>query len=87
MSKKNIDDIEEQLRRMKERESRLKQELAEKKKIEDRKAHRELIRKKCNLADLLIERFGENILDDNSINDLLNQLNATDKDCQIIENQ
>lgn len=85
MSKKNIVDIEEQLRRMKERESRLKQELAEKKKIEDRRAYRELVRKKCRLADALIERFGESILEDNNIEGFLDQLNASGMEDQITE--
>ena len=86
MSKKNINDIEEQLRRMREREARLKLELAEKKKIEDRRAYRELVRKKCNLADALIKRFGEAILDDDNIKDLLDQLNASGMEDQIAEN-
>ena len=79
MSSKNVVDIEDQLRRMKEREARLRLELAEKRKAEDRKAQRELTRRKCHLADILIERYGERVLDNQGIKDLMDALDKYDK--------
>lgn len=85
MSSKNVSDIEDQLRRMKEREARLRLELAEKRKVEDRKAYKELVRKKCNLADVLTERYGESILDEQGMNFFMESLDKYDAERRNLE--
>lgn len=63
MASKSVEDLQGELLRVKEREARLKEELALKKKAADARAQKELARKKFILADLFVEQFGEEILD------------------------
>ena len=63
MASKSVEDLQGDLSRLKEREARLKEELALKKKAADARAQKELARKKFRLADIFVEQFGEGILD------------------------
>ena len=63
MASKNVNDLQLELQKLKEKEVRLKEELALKKKAADSKARKELARKKCIFTDIFIEQFGEMILE------------------------
>ncbi|MCR5311194.1 MAG: hypothetical protein K6E32_07265 [Lachnospiraceae bacterium] len=74
MGKKNANELEEMLRRMKEREAALKAELAEQRKAEDARARKERSKKLCVIGEMLVERFGEGVLDHpETLNSLLAQ--------------
>lgn len=63
MASKNLSELELELQKLKEKESRLKEELALKRKAADAKARKELARKKCIFSDIFVEQFGEKILE------------------------
>lgn len=63
MASKNLSELELELQKLKEKEARLKEELALKRKADDAKYRKEMARKKCILADIFVEQFGEAILD------------------------
>lgn len=63
MAVKNSNDLELTLKLLKEREVKLKEELALARKKEDARFRKELARKKCVLADVVVEILGEQILD------------------------
>lgn len=63
MASKNLSELELELKKLREKEARVKEELALKRKAADAKARKELARKKCVFADLFIEQFGEKVLD------------------------
>ena len=55
MASKSVEDLQGELSRIKEREARLKEELALKKKAADARAQKELARKKFRLADIFVD--------------------------------
>ena len=63
MASKNLEELQIELKKLKEKEARLKEELALKKKAADAKSRKELARKKYLLADIFVNQFGEEILD------------------------
>lgn len=64
MSRKNINELEEQLARMKEKEAQLKEQLAMQKKAADAKAQKERNKKMYQLADSVVQALGtEEILE------------------------
>ena len=63
MASKNITELEETLKRLKEKEAALKEELEAKRKAADVKYQKELLRKKAIFAELFTEQFGIEVLD------------------------
>ena len=63
MASKNLEELQLELQKLKEKEARVREELALKKKAADARAKKELARKKYLLADIFVEQFGEKILE------------------------
>lgn len=63
MSRKNVDDLEMDLNKLKEKQARLKEELIQRRKAENIKAKKDRTRKLCNLAEIVTNKIGEDILD------------------------
>lgn len=63
MASKNLEELQLELQKLKEKEARVREELALKKKAADARAKKELARKKYLLADIFVEQFGEEILE------------------------
>ena len=64
MGKKRLDELEADLLRLKEREIKLKQELALQRKAADEKFQRERSKKMYRIAEILVKHCGENVLDE-----------------------
>lgn len=63
MASKNLEELQLELQKLKEKEARVREELALKKKAVDARAKKDLARKKYLLADIFVEQFGEEILE------------------------
>lgn len=63
MGRKNVNELEMDLIRLKEREARLKEELVQQRKAADIKTKKERTRKLCNFAEIVTKKMGEEILD------------------------
>ena len=62
MARKNLSELEADLLRLKEREAKLKEELALQKKAADIRAKKERTKQMCQLAEILIQYCGEEVL-------------------------
>ena len=62
MASINVCDLELLLENLKEKEARLKEELAAQRKKENAKANKKLVIQKCNFADFFIDTWGMEIL-------------------------
>lgn len=62
MSRKNLAELEADLLKLKEREIKIKEELALQRKAADEKAQKERSRKMYQLAEIVVENCGEEIL-------------------------
>ena len=58
-----INELESQLLKLKEKEVKLKEELANQRKAADIKERKRITAKKCELADIFVKQFGEKILE------------------------
>lgn len=63
MGRKNVNELEMDLIRLKEREARLKEELVQQRKAADIKTKKERTRKLCSFAEIVTKKMGEEILD------------------------
>ncbi len=63
MASKNIMELQEDLARLKQKEIRLKEELALKKKAAEIRTQKDLIKRKLVFAEIFTEQFDEKILD------------------------
>lgn len=63
MASKNIEELQDNLAKLKEREARLKEELALKKRAAEIRAQKELSKRKFHFAEIFTDQFGESILD------------------------
>ena len=59
MGRKNVNELEMDLIRLKEREARLKEELVQQRKAADIKTKKERTRKLCNFAEIVTKKMGE----------------------------
>lgn len=62
MARKNLTELEADLLRLKEKEAKLKEELALQKKAADIRAKKERTKQLCHLGEILIQYCGEEVL-------------------------
>lgn len=64
MGKRSVNELEDYLIRLKEREAKLKEELAMQRKAADARATKERNRKIFILAEMIIDKYGEVVLEE-----------------------
>lgn len=62
MSRKNVSELEQDLKRLKERQEKLKEELMQQKKAAEIRSKKERTRKLCSFAEIVTNKTGEEIL-------------------------
>ena len=63
MSKGDVKALEERLKKLREKEALLREELDAKKKAADIRYRKELTKKKCDFAEIFTTKFGDSILE------------------------
>lgn len=63
MGRKNLDELEADLARLKAKESKIKEELAAQKRAADAKIQKERARKRYQFADAIVAQLGEDVLE------------------------
>lgn len=62
MSRKNVSELELDLKKLKERQEKIKEELIQQKKVAEIRSKKDRIRKLCSFAEIVTNKTGEEIL-------------------------